>query len=223
MYQDGGNSIGTLLRLIQEEKAQSQAIVNPGDDPSSPIRQTVTEPIRSPESPGSERVVSIRPESAIQSGPEGSVMGPVAPQAIGPIVSAPRPAVIGPRAAPTPVPTPTQPMSQTPAGSTSQPSQNNPSSSQTSSPTRSVAGASTRPSIGTSITSQPKVDNRPAGIKNILDYNKYIYTPGRNSVGGRTVEQLTPTPKPGQDRYVPGKGWQKPSGEFYKKDTWGVS
>lgn len=219
MYQNQGNSIGTLLRLIQEEKASNQANVMPGADPSSPIRQTVTEPIRTPESPGSERVVSIRPESAIQQGPSGVV----GPQAIGPLVQAPS-AVVAPRG-PTPVPTPTQPMSQTPSGSTSQPSGGGSlSSSPSSSPTKSVAGVSTsRPNIGTTITNQPKIDNRPAGVKNILDYNKNIYTPQRASYGGRTVEQLTPTPKPGQDKYVPGKGWQKPSGEFYKKDTWGVS
>lgn len=179
MYQGGGNSIGTLLRLIQEEKASNQAIVNPGDDPSSPIRQTVTEPIRSPESPGSERVVSIRPESAIQQGPSGVV----GPQAIGPMVQAPG-AVVAPRV-PTPVPTPTMPQSQ-PSGSTSQPSRN----SSPSSPIQSVAGASTsRPSLGTSIKSQPQ---------KTYSYSPYVNapakTPTRSTLGPRTVEGPTPSP-----------------------------
>lgn len=190
MYQNQGNSIGTLLRLIQEEKASNQANVMPGADPSSPIRQTVTEPIRTPESPGSERVVSIRPESAIQQGPSGVV----APQAIGPIVQAPG-SVVAPRV-PTPVPTPTQPMSQTPSGSTSQPSGGgSPSSSPSSSPTQAVAGASTsRPNIGTAITSQPQ-NYRAPGFTNILDYNKQNFrTPTRSTAGPRTVEGPTPSP-----------------------------
>lgn len=79
IYNSGtGSSIGSLLRLIQEEKASQQANMLPAADPSSPVRQTVQEPLKSPESVGSDRMISIKPESAIQQGPEGRVIGPAA-------------------------------------------------------------------------------------------------------------------------------------------------
>lgn len=54
--------IGALLRLIQEEKSQSVLAAPPAVEPGSPTREMVTDPLMSPESPGSTRIASIKPE-----------------------------------------------------------------------------------------------------------------------------------------------------------------
>lgn len=84
MYPTGqGSNIGTLLRLIQEDQNKSIPAINPANDPNSPMRGAIQGPINAPESPGSSRVVSVRPEGAIQQGEQvqGQVIGPVAPVA----------------------------------------------------------------------------------------------------------------------------------------------
>lgn len=99
-YQPTGSNIGTLLRLIAEEKTQNATLLPPATTPDSPLREVVQQPLKSSESPGSSRVVSIRPESAAPIGPitpdTSTVVAPVAPPV------APE-APVGP----TPVPTPT--------------------------------------------------------------------------------------------------------------------
>lgn len=79
----GGSNIGALLRLIQEDQNQNIAASSPASDPESPLREVIQQPIEAPESPGSERVVSIRPEGAVQSGPQAEAVSPVAPVAPG--------------------------------------------------------------------------------------------------------------------------------------------
>lgn len=76
----GGSNIGTLLRLIQEDQNKSIAATPPSADPASPLRGVIQQPIEAPEAPGSERVISIRPEGAIQQGPQASeVVAPSSP------------------------------------------------------------------------------------------------------------------------------------------------
>lgn len=112
--QSQGSDIGTLLRLIQEEKASSILASPPAADPSSPIREQVQGPILAPEAPGGTRNVSIRPEGVGTLGPSGQAVGPLVPGASS--VVAPRVPV-----APTPVPTPTPPGRQQPGGVTNAP------------------------------------------------------------------------------------------------------
>lgn len=138
IYQSGASSnIGTLLRLIQEEKSKNIAAIPPQADVESPLRASVQEPIKAPESPGTQRVVSIRPEGATMQGPvAGSDLTPVAPVA-----------------APTPVGPASSPMSNgpiEPSSSPSQPGMARPSVSGMSAPM--VRGASvTGPRLGTVI------------------------------------------------------------------------
>ncbi len=81
----GGNNIGTLLRMIQED--QNKNLVAPGVEVGSPIRGMVQQPLMSNEAPGSNRVISVRPEGVTPMGPEMAGVAPVAP--VAPMVSAP--------------------------------------------------------------------------------------------------------------------------------------
>jgi len=91
-YQQSGGDIGTLLRLIQEEKSGSVLNAPPATDPNSPIRGQDQGPLLSPEAPGGTRNVSIKPEGLGGLGAEsvvpaeggssiqpGRVVGAVAP------------------------------------------------------------------------------------------------------------------------------------------------
>lgn len=66
-----GAGIGNLLRMIKEEKTNSP-IVPANAQPGSLQRGAVQKPVYGPESPGTERVVSLQPED---------VTAPVSPQA----------------------------------------------------------------------------------------------------------------------------------------------
>lgn len=127
MYPNGqGSNIGTLLRLIQEDKNQSVAATSPSSDPNSPIRSLNQQPIQAPNDPNSSRVVSLRPEGVTQSGPQAEAQ----PNVVAPIMP------VAPQA-------PTSPVApQAP---------NNPGSSISSNPTPSFSS----PSIGTRISSAP--------------------------------------------------------------------
>lgn len=59
-----GNSIGSLLRFIQEQKSQSP-MVPPSTETGSPIRAMTQEPLKGPEDTGTSKVVSLRPEATI--------------------------------------------------------------------------------------------------------------------------------------------------------------
>lgn len=88
-----GGDIGTLLRMIQEEQSSSALATPPAAEPGSPIRELTQGPILAPESPGTSRVASLRPEGIASSPVDlqpGSVVPPVAPVApvaapIGPV------------------------------------------------------------------------------------------------------------------------------------------
>ena len=69
-----GNSIGSLLRFIQEQKSQSP-MVPPGTETGSPIRGIVQEPLKAPEDVGTSKVVSLKPEAVI-----GASQGPAVGQ-----------------------------------------------------------------------------------------------------------------------------------------------
>lgn len=79
-----GNSIGSLLRFIQEQKSTSP-IVPPRSEPGSPIRNVVQEPLKGSEGQGTSKVVSIRPEGTLtpsgqpieQGTPQSSRVGPI--------------------------------------------------------------------------------------------------------------------------------------------------
>ena len=66
IYPQSG-SIGALLRLIEQERKSAPHVRAPIAEPSAPMRKSVAAPLESPiapESPGTGRVVSIRPEVA---------------------------------------------------------------------------------------------------------------------------------------------------------------
>ena len=100
-----GSNIGTLLRLIQEERQSSPAAIPPALESGSPIRNIIQSPPLDTESPGSNRVIANRPglnESVSGLRPdEMSEPG----QVLSPINRAP---------VATPVPTPTPQVPQVP-------------------------------------------------------------------------------------------------------------
>ena len=78
IYQpNGGSGIGTLLRMIKEQRSQGP-IVPPSAQVSSPIREVVQGPLETPESPETSRVISVRPETSPTSTSVAPV-GPIAP------------------------------------------------------------------------------------------------------------------------------------------------
>lgn len=80
VYQSAtGSNIGTLLRLIQEDQNKSLAATPPASEPGSPIRGVIQGPLQAPEAPNSNRVVSLKPEGALQQGPQQPGVAPVAP------------------------------------------------------------------------------------------------------------------------------------------------
>lgn len=125
MYQAGGGNIGTLLRLIQEEQANNMAAIPPSADVASPIRAAIQQPLKSPESVGTSRIVSGKPEAVtpIETTPQvvaptepvmptpvspsaPSIASPSAPSAPSVSNSNPSPASSAPRATPVSTPSP---------------------------------------------------------------------------------------------------------------------
>lgn len=181
IYSGGaGSNIGTLLRLIQEEKSSNLAALPPAADPNSPIRGTIQQPIKTPESPGSDRVVSLRPEGVIQSGPAAApVVAPVAP--VAPV--------------PTPVPTPTAPRASAPSAT---------SSNSSPAPRPATSFPSIATSIKASVPQQVLGTRAPQKASSILDYNRQFFMPKPSSVGGRVVNSpLAPTPTPAPSKKKP--------------------
>jgi len=73
IYPQSGN-IGALLRLIEQERKSAPHAGTPLAEPSAPMRKSVAAPLESPiapESPGTGRVVSIRPEAVPPTGEAG--------------------------------------------------------------------------------------------------------------------------------------------------------
>lgn len=69
MYPNQAQStIGTLLRMIQEDQNKSIPSTTPASDPRSAIRGVVQGPLTSSEDTGSSHVVSVRPEGVTQTG-----------------------------------------------------------------------------------------------------------------------------------------------------------
>lgn len=68
-----GSGIGTLLRQISEQRA-NVPFVAPSAQVGTPLRNMVQQPIYSNEAPGTQRVVSIKPEATT---PEEQGVGPV--------------------------------------------------------------------------------------------------------------------------------------------------
>lgn len=140
-----GTGIGTLLRLIQDEKNNSPLAQPPASDVASPVREAVTSPILGSQNPGGTREVSLKPEGA---GVTAPVMA--ASQAANPGDNAVNPVAPVAPAGPTPgaVVAPVRPVAPVaPAGPASAPA--GPSVSASSKPTP----APSLPSIGTRISS----------------------------------------------------------------------
>lgn len=82
IYPSSGGFIGSLLRTIQEERSKAPHVLPPASEPQAPIRAAVQAPLESPispESPGSSRVISVRPEGSpptAASTPPGRVTPP---------------------------------------------------------------------------------------------------------------------------------------------------
>ncbi|MBI5357065.1 hypothetical protein HZB78_05675, partial [Candidatus Collierbacteria bacterium] len=82
IYPSSGGFIGSLLRTIQEERSKAPHVLPPAAEPKAPVRAAVQAPLEAPiapESPGSARVISIRPEGAPPTSaavPAGKVIPP---------------------------------------------------------------------------------------------------------------------------------------------------
>lgn len=74
-----GSSIGSLLRFIQEQKSQSP-IIPPSTEVGSPVRGVVQEPLKGPESIGTEKVMGLKPEGI--AGTTGESGQPITPGGI---------------------------------------------------------------------------------------------------------------------------------------------
>lgn len=79
-----GNSIGSLLRFIQEQKSQSP-IIPQGAEVGSPLRNVVQEPLQGSEGIGTSKVVSLRPEGTLTEGGEAIKQGTPQSSRVGPI------------------------------------------------------------------------------------------------------------------------------------------
>lgn len=79
-----GNSIGSLLRFIQEQKSQSP-IIPQGAEVGSPLRNVVQEPLKGSEGIGTSKVVSLRPEGTLTEGGEAIKQGTPQSSRVGPI------------------------------------------------------------------------------------------------------------------------------------------
>lgn len=67
--------IGTLLRKLEESASEKPTSTMATDNPSAPIRETVQAPLETPiapESPGTERVMSLKPEGSVQASVEAT-------------------------------------------------------------------------------------------------------------------------------------------------------
>jgi len=180
--QSVGNSIGSLLRFIQEQKSQSP-MVPPSTETGSPIRAMTQQPLLASESVGTSHVASIKPESVLAPGQTQSAIGPIVqPESI---------------PFPTPVPTPTMP----PSMNMNRPSQPSVPSSM---PSSSVASApiQSKPTVQT----PTKKITMPTLSTKLLPTSSYV-APSR--IGNQPIvgtPQTTPTPAPKQGE-TPKGGW----------------
>lgn len=180
MYPQGASStIGSLLRMVQEDQNQNIAGGLPSAQTSSPIRQVVQQPVTSPEAPGSSHVVAVRPEAAIQSGPQaqpGNVVAPVMPPPPVAPVAPPSSPVSRPAASPAPAAGPSTPApSPSPLarlGTSIRPTQSVLGASTVSQPSASLKfnapKATPKPSVQRSTPQPARVGTLIASIPNFL-------------------------------------------------------
>ena len=196
-----GNSIGSLLRFIEEQKSQSP-MVPPGTELGSPIRGMTQEPLKGSESVGTTRVVSIKPESVLgqtgETSPSTSPSGEVLPVGGSTAQTMGGPALVRSSSSgepfPTPVPTPTRPAGTNPVTVSS-------------------------PTLGTKISTTPAQSRIGAYV---LD-PKFSQTQSGNvsNQGSATVYKQTgstvpyptlgPTPAPTASRFLPEVNFNKTS------------
>lgn len=184
IYGNGGatSNIGALLRLIQEEKSQAPVMALPQESPTSPIREAITGPVMSPESPNSARVVSLRPEGVT------GAQGPMGASATLPVVPA-----AAPPPPPIPASMPGMPGQQGPATPATPSANAAPQAAAAPSRTGSVLGAGTV-RLGTTVA--PTISNASANISRYLPMSSYrAPTPTRNTVGPPSADPyITPVP-----------------------------
>lgn len=194
MYPTSGSDIGTLLRMIQEDKNQAITAVAPGSQPGSPIRQQVQEPLAQPEAPGASHVVSTPAEGStpgvvapvLPTNPVPSTPGNAGQVPTGTLLSnAPTaPNVVAP-ITPTPVPTPTMPRIGTSIGT----------AASTQAP--SVSPTMAKTTISATPTPAPQQDNSSQNnyLMNLLK-SFFSGTLFRSSIGQPSAKNPAPTPTP---------------------------
>jgi len=81
-YGFGTSNIGSLLRMIAEERSTNPAAMVPSAETASPVRTATAQPVLGAESPGSTMVGNIKPEGTESMGanPNLGVSGPAVPQ-----------------------------------------------------------------------------------------------------------------------------------------------
>lgn len=177
-----GTDIGTLLRMIREQRTETPTQQPPAAQVASPIRGLVQEPLKADEAVGTEHVASIKPEAG------GTGIG-TAP------TETPTPSPVG---TPTPpagrVVAPLQPAPRTPAPASppSAPAQSTPSAS---APVPTPVPTPAPPSIGTSIRTTPTTPG-PVGT------GAYQVGPTRPSGGQIMVPNTVPTEAPKPNDYL---------------------
>ena len=195
-----GNSIGSLLRFIQEQKSQSP-IIPPSSEASSPIRGVIQGPLKSPEDTGTSKVVSIRPEGNVAALGEGQpIVGQT--ESMGPASSIAQD--IGRNIA--------SPNQMTPNGPIVNQSVVSPSLKQ------SVSAPSIQPSLGTRISSNMPTTSKVGGI--ILEPKTTQVVSGKTTQTGPVYKQTgspvpypTTGPTPTPPRYTPPVQQQQPKAQ----------
>lgn len=202
-----GNSIGSLLRFIQEQKSQSP-MVPPATDTGSPIRAMTQEPLKGPEAQDTSRVVSIKPEAVIS--PSGQTQSAVAPgiesmgsiAPAGPVAPSMTPTIMGEKRSAVASPQPSIQSSQP-----SQPSQ--PSMRPTSIATKITPSTNipTRSTVGPLVL-VPMEPTKPQKVNVSQQGSATVY-----KQTGSTVPYPTtgPTPAPTSNRFLPPVNVNKPA------------
>jgi hypothetical protein len=195
-YQSSGNDIGSLLRMIAEEKSTQPVGITPQAESGTLMREMVQTPVYTPESSGTARVTSIKPEMGVQPSSMPTSMPPPAPPV------APTPTI--PNAG---VPMPTEPIREiTP---TSPNLSENAPQPQQSPPSSTAAGVSVAAPQPTNIYQAPKTLGATVAKPQLFSpapwtTSSWYGTPSKSSVGNLVVKntvskpQAKPTPTPAQ-------------------------
>lgn len=185
------SALGSLLRKMSEESATKPTVIPQNAAESSPIRQQIQGPINAPESVGSDKMVSIKPElnpaqgevvnamgagDPINAGGNLNVVGPVVPTVVGPTYS--QSGIINPTSSFSPsTPTPSNPNN--PSVNNARPTPSN--------PVRSISTNSLLPSSLKTTTLSAAKPSAYQNLQNIITKSGSITSPTTKPIEQTTI------------------------------------